>query len=268
MIPVMTRKENALSISTVSTLAVALLLGRLLLHSELAPPSIGSVRAVVGLPEVLHDFEVPTTDAGRRFERQQSADSMASLGPGGSPIGGSAQEVSRTSRSAQTQQGSGDTLVAAVLAFWVLLGVWVLLSDKREMELELEEEEELKKEPPLSDTVTPPSSPADMQLLHGKVLCYPLAVAGVSAAGLAAMVWLTRSQLQLFATIGASVAEAARAAATAVAGSVRSAPSDKATAIVLSISAVLGLAAAHVDVQDEADRCEDESSNLHAQVQN
>lgn len=362
----MSRKETTLPVSTVSILALAVVLGHLFLPIEPPSPSSWPLGEVAEIDGAVLSFEVPSSDAGRAFERQQlaihqvDASQPSSLVP--STLGSLAQEeiqalwdrgISRLLRPAEVHDAASPFLLTTLAA--CVLGLAAFLADARDAAAEEEEKQreevatarapdalevswrfKVPKLPvvgfalvavillsctvattPVRANVTVAKAELQKLLLlntqsagsfsdglvatsfvvwgvlalrvamtdHCEIvskleeeqLCdkarqpspsasdicpQPLigAAAG-AAAGLAAIVWIGSPSAP---SVGIAEAELMREVATTVARRFRWAPSDQAVAIVVAIAGLLGAATAHLDIREEADRCDRKSQAVRS----
>jgi len=146
----LSRKEASLSLSTVSTCAVALLIGRLLLPGD--PSSSSSTSwPVADEIAVVGPLEVPSVDSGRAFARESAAIGQAfTLATVVIPSSrGCAEELrmlwhrglSLTGGKAAIHEVLQDNaLLAVAVAVWVLLGTLVCRADVQDIALQMQDE--------------------------------------------------------------------------------------------------------------------------------
>lgn len=196
MFPAMSRKESSLSLSTVSALALAALLGHLWLPGEEPPPSAFPLGEVLEVETAELLFEAPAIDAGRAFERQQSPTTEAASPPETSNMlpsdGGIDEELRDHWARALLQMPSRAKAysvttftVISVLVFLSALGLTASLADLREA---IAEEQEKQQEQAGTPRATPASSwPLNALFLLVVVISIATAAGHLAAAGAATL---------------------------------------------------------------------------------
>lgn len=254
MLPAISRKETTLPLSAVSALAAAVLLAPALLPRGVPHMLHLEQTGEVGAEAALM-LEVPNVDAGHAFERQYDAeDLIIHRWDRLSASAGDEEELRRiwvggalkVSSPVKAYDCKPSTVVSLLLLAFAL-AIPSLELDRREAVAE-EEQRHLQK----VVTTTAQKPPTVMWPLQVLMLL----LSGFSLVALFLVAPNATGSSVPVTDYHTDPAELAREAVFVMAHRLRWAPSTEATAAALIVATALGLAAAHVDICEEADRCD------------